>query len=241
MTADAYFREFNMASVALRLILSMICGGLIGLERESKQRGAGFRTYMLVEMGATLTMLLGEYMVCMLEGPWAALSQELGLQTDVSRFGAQVINGIGFLGAGTVMVDADKQHIKGLTTAAGLWASGCMGLAIGAGFYECVILAFILSFLSIRALSRVENYFIRNSRNVNLYLEFRAMEDLNQILGEIRAQGAEIYEVDLNRGQEDHFQNSSAVISLRLKRKTPHAQLIASMTDLKCIRLIQEI
>lgn len=242
MEAMQYLRQFNMESVALRLVLSMICGGLIGLERETKHRGAGFRTYMLVEMGATLTMLLGQYLVHMYNGPWAALIQELGLRsTDVTRFGAQVINGIGFLGAGTVMVNTEKQHVKGLTTAAGLWASGCMGLAIGAGFYECVILAFILIFLSMRVLNRLENYFVSNSRNVNLYLEFGSMDDLGLILSCIKAQGVDIYDVDIHRGKEDRFQNSSAAISLRLRKKTHHARLIASMTDLDCIRLIQEI
>lgn len=241
MTVLTYLRQFNIASVALRLFLSMVCGGLIGLERETKHRGAGFRTYMLVEMGATLTMLLGQYVVHMEAGDWAALAQTLGLHTDVARFGAQVINGIGFLGAGTVIVNAQKQHVKGLTTAAGLWASGCMGLAIGAGFYECVLLSFALIFLSMRVLNRLENYFVSNSRNVNLYLEFGSMDDLGLILGRIRTLNVDIYDVEITRGREDRFQNSSVVLSLRLKKKTHHARLIASMTDLECIRLIQEI
>ena len=120
----------------LRLALAMLLGGCIGLERERKRRPAGFRTYMLVCLGAALTVLLSLYEYTLITGPWSALAAELGMKTDVSRFGAQVINGIGFLGAGTILVTG-RQQVKGLTTAAGLWASACTGLAVGAGFYEC--------------------------------------------------------------------------------------------------------
>ena len=95
----AYLREFHFASVVLRLALAMLLGGCIGLERERKRRPAGFRTYMLVCLGAALTVLLSLYEYTLITGPWSALAAELGMKTDVSRFGAQVINGIGFLGA----------------------------------------------------------------------------------------------------------------------------------------------
>ena len=128
----AYLREFHFASVVLRLALAMLLGGCIGLERERKRRPAGFRTYMLVCLGATLTVLLSLYEFTMVTGPWSDICAEIGIKTDVSRFGAQVINGIGFLGAGTILVTG-RQQVKGLTTAAGLWASACTGLAVGAG------------------------------------------------------------------------------------------------------------
>ena len=130
MEGLAYLREMNVASVLLRLTVAMLFGGFIGLERERKRRPAGFRTYMLVCLGAALTMLLSQYESYMVTHAWHETAMEIGLRTDVSRFGAQVINGIGFLGAGTIIVTG-KQEVKGLTTAAGLWASACMGLAIG--------------------------------------------------------------------------------------------------------------
>ena len=104
-------RELNTVSILFRLALAMLFGGLIGLERGRKRRAAGFRTYMLVSLGAALTMLLGQYNFLMLETDWAALAAELGVKTDVSRFGAQVINGIGFLGAGTIIV-TNRQEVK---------------------------------------------------------------------------------------------------------------------------------
>ena len=118
------FREMTFLGVALRLIMAMFCGGLIGLNRERMRRPkglAGFRTYMMVSVGAALTMLLSQYEYTMITHQWASIAGEVGIKTDVSRFGAQVINGIGFLGAGTILVTKDNQ-IKGLTTAAGLWA-----------------------------------------------------------------------------------------------------------------------
>ena len=162
-----FLRELNMCSVMLRLTLAMFFGGLIGLERGRKRRPAGFRTYMLVCLGAALTMLLSQYEYHMINTAWSALAEESGVRTDVARFGAQVINGIGFLGAGTIIVTG-RQEVKGLTTAAGLWASACMGLAIGAGFYECVVLAFLLIFLSIRFLPYLENFIIENARIMNI-------------------------------------------------------------------------
>ena len=123
-----YFRELNFASTLLRLTMAMLFGGLIGLERERKRRAAGFRTYMLVCLGAALAMLLGQYEELMITTNWAASLEGLGVKADVARFGAQVVNGIGFLGAGTIIVTRRNQ-IKGLTTAAGLWASAIVGLA----------------------------------------------------------------------------------------------------------------
>ena len=241
MEVLAYLREFNLASIALRLVLAVVCGGLIGLERERKRRAAGFRTYMLVSLGATLAMLLGQYEAELLDTVWSTLASALGVKTDVSRFGAQVINGIGFLGAGTTIVNTGKQEVKGLTTAAGLWASACMGLAIGAGFYACVLLAFLLIVLSMRVLARIENHIIDNARNMNLYVEFQSLDDVGRIIGALKAQGVHIYEVDINHGHEERFQNPSAVFSLQLREKRAHTQLVASMMDLQCIRLIEEI
>lgn len=121
LDAFGYLRELNTASVLLRLTLAMFLGGMIGLERGFKGRPAGFRTYLIVCLGAALTMLLSQYHYVMMETAWAELAVSIGVRTDVSRFGAQVINGIGFLGAGTIIVTG-RQQVKGLTTAAGLWA-----------------------------------------------------------------------------------------------------------------------
>lgn len=235
-----YLREMNLASVLLRLLLAMLFGGLIGLERERKRRPAGFRTYMLVCMGATLTMLLSQYDYYMVTNVWSQLAAEVGIRTDVSRFGAQVINGIGFLGAGTILVTG-RQEVKGLTTAAGLWASACMGLAIGAGFYECVILAFVLIFLSIRLLPHIEQYIVENARNMNIYVEFQSLDDIGEILTCIKAQDVQIFEVDIDRGREEYSKNPSAVLFIRLNQRQAHTRVLAALSELESVYTIDEI
>ena len=235
-----YLRELNTASILLRLTLSMLCGGMIGLERGRKRRPAGFRTYMLVCLGATLTMLLGQYEYTMLTGPWASTAAEIGTRVDVSRFGAQVINGIGFLGAGTIIVTG-RQEVKGLTTAAALWASACMGLAVGAGFYECVLLGFVLIFLSIRVLPAIETLIVESARNINLYVEFRSLDDVGPIINRIKGQGAQIHEVDIDRGRDENMRRPSAVFNIRLSQRLPHTKVIAAISGLEGVYTIEEI
>ena len=233
-------RQINLGSVLLRLTLSMLFGGMIGLEREQKRRPAGFRTYMLVCLGAALTMLLSQYEYMMMETRWAAQAAAVGIRTDVSRFGAQVINGIGFLGAGTVIVTG-RQEVKGLTTAAALWASACMGLAIGAGFYECVLLGFLLIFLAIRLLPYVENFIIENARNMNIYVEFQSLDDVGAIINRIKSQGAQIYEVDIERGREENLLRPSAVFTIRLRQKQAHTRVLAAISEVEGVYTIDEI
>ena len=229
------FRDLTTGSVLLRLTLAMIFGGVIGIERGRKHRPAGFRTYMLVCLGASLTMLLGQYEALMLSTRWNP-----GLTTDVSRFGAQVINGIGFLGAGTIIVTG-RQEVKGLTTAAGLWASACMGLAIGAGFYECILLGMGLILVCVRLLPAIEALMVENARNMNLYIEFDSLDHVGAILACLKAQEADIYDVEIDRGRKDRAQNPSAVFALRLRTRHAHSRVVAAIARLECIRMIDEI
>ena len=235
-----YLRELHFASVVVRLALAMLLGGCIGLERGRKRRPAGFRTYMLVCLGAALTVLLSLYEFTMVTGPWSDICAEIGIKTDVSRFGAQVINGIGFLGAGTIIVTG-KQEVKGLTTAAGLWASACMGLAIGAGFYECVLLGFLLILLTNRLLPFVEDAIIESARNMNIYVEFQTLDNLGDIIARIKSQGGQIYEVDLDRGREERSKNPSAVFSIRLPGRHYHVRVLAAISELESVYTIDEI
>lgn len=141
-------RQLNIWTMLLRMVLAVVFGGFIGLNREQKKMPAGLRTYMLVCLGACLTSLLAVYEYNYLAATAAAA---VGVKTDVARFPAQVISGIGFLGAGTIML-TEGNRVTGVTTAACLWASACMGIAIGFGFYECAIAGWILIVLVIRVL-----------------------------------------------------------------------------------------
>lgn len=232
-----FLREFTYPSIFLRLALAMLFGGIIGLEGTRKGRAAGFRTYILVSVGSALTILLGQYMAQMLELSW---DSEEGARVDTARMGAQVINGIGFLGAGTILV-TNRQQVKGLTTAAGLWASACVGLAIGAGFYECVIPAFLLVFAVVKLLPYGEDLIIENLRNINLYMEYDKLEHTGKVVDQIRKLGVQIYEIEIDRRGIQEGKRPSAVFTLRLKQKIPHDRVLAHISALECISSIEEI
>lgn len=240
ITAFDALRELSMASVLLRLSLAMVCGGLIGMERGRKRRAAGLRTYMLVCLGATLSVILSQYFYVMLTTVWSADASIVGRTTDVSRIAAKVIGGIGFLGTGTIIITG-RQEVKGLTTAAGLWASASLGIAIGAGCYECVIIAFALMLLCISLLPAVENYIIENARNINIFVEFTSLDDIGDILGCVKAQNVQIYDVDIERGSETRSGYPSAVFSMRMNRKMPHTELMTAISELETVRSINEI
>ena len=142
MLADKFpwLMDLNILSMLVRTLLALLCAGLIGYDRDTHGSAAGLRTHILVCIGAMLAMCTGVFTAMHYGG-------------DASRIGAQVVSGIGFLGAGTIIVH--RGHISGLTTAAGLWASACIGLAIGAGFYEAAILGTIAVFFVERGLREV--------------------------------------------------------------------------------------
>lgn len=229
-------RELTMAALTLRLVMAMLFGGLIGMERGRKRRGAGFRTYMLVCVGAALAMLLGQYLAQLLDTRWSGLPAAV----DPARFGSQVINGVGFLGAGTIIVTG-RQEVKGLTTAACLWASACTGLAIGAGFYECVLLAFVLIFLCVRLLPLLESHLVEYSKNINLYVEFMPLEHMDEIIACIKAQNVQIYDVEIDWGNQSNALHPSAVFTMRMRERRPHSALIAAISRLDCICRIDEV
>ena len=235
-----YLRELNIHSLLLRLLLAVLVGGMIGLEREMKRRPAGFRTYMLVSLGAALTMILGQYYNTMLDTLWQATAQRLGNRVDVARFGAQVINGVGFLGAGTIIVTGHQQ-VKGLTTAAGLWASACMGLAIGVGFYECVLVGFFMIFFSMRLLPVIERAILSRARNVNVYIEMDNIEIFGNVVSRLKAEGLSVYDMEIEKQQREAEVQINALFSLRMPRKMQHAEVLAALSTLDGIRTIEEL
>lgn len=234
------FRTLSFGSMMLRLLLALTLGGFIGLDRERKGRPAGLRTYMFVCIGACLTMILAQYEFLLLTERWIPLTGMSDLRIDVSRYGAQVINGIGFLGAGTIIVTG-RQEVKGLTTAAGLWASGCMGLAIGSGFYECVAVGFVLILLCYILMPPIEDFLLRRARNMNVYIEFSRFQEIRQIIGFIRAQNITIFEVDLEKGHRKKGVSPHAVILMSLGQKMEHSVILSQLSQLDGVTLVEEI
>ena len=235
-----FFRELNIWSMMLRLILAVIVGGVIGFERERKGRAAGFRTYMLVALGAALTVILSQYLGMMLNTFMRDAFDIIGQRTDVVRLGTQVVSGVGFLGAGTIIVTG-KQEVKGLTTAAGLWASACMGLAVGAGFIECVFVSFLLIIFSIRVLPAIETLIINKSRNMLIYLETDNIVQLSSIISFIKREQIEIYEVEINKDDREHLNSVTALLNIRLPIQLYHADLMAALSTLDGVITIDEV
>ena len=224
--------------VVARLLIAAVCGGVVGIERGRKNRPAGFRTYILVCLGAALTMVLGQYLFFM-ESLWRNV-ETVFPTTDISRFGAQVINGIGFLGAGTIIVTG-RQQVKGMTTAAGLWASACMGLAIGAGFYMGAIICCALIILAMMFFTRFESFVITHSRNINLYVEFEDMDDLSNIVEQIRSKNVRIFDVEITKAKYSETKYPNAIFSLRLPKKMTHSSLVTLIASVDKVRTIEEL
>jgi putative Mg2+ transporter-C (MgtC) family protein len=187
----------------LRLFLAMIMGGLIGLEREIVNRPAGFRTHTLVCMGSALVMTTSEYIF--------QSNYDL-VNLDPARLGAQVISGIGFLGAGTIMNDGHR--VRGLTTAASLWVVACIGLAVGAGFYEGAIAGFIMSYITLIFLKKLEKIFEKRVGNIEISLFIRnvpgQIAKVADVIGRFKIQ---IRDIRIQEQDEDYI-NVKFLLSL---------------------------
>ena len=175
-------RDLNVLSVCVRLLLAMAFGGTIGFERGIRQRAAGLRTHMLLCVGAASTMLVSQYIYA---------SYGVG---DPARLSAQVTSGIGFLGAGTIIVTRRNQ-IKGLTTAATLWATACMGLAVGVGFYECALAMYVILIFILLLVNVVDTKYLKIPTSTALYLEVRRDVGLRNAIHFIHEIGWSVREV----------------------------------------------
>ena len=230
--------SLSIFDLLIRIGFAVLSGGLIGIDRGRKLRPAGFRTYMIVCVGAAMTMILGQYLYITSQTLFFEEGTEVSV--DVARIGAQVINGIGFLGAGTIIVTG-RQEVKGMTTAAGLWASACMGLCIGAGFYIASALCCALIIFTIVIFSHLERLILSHSRNINLFIEFEDTDDLARIIEKIKENDTRIFDVEITKAKysENHYPN--AVFSLELPKKKPHALLLSSISEIDSVRVIEEL
>ena len=199
-------RSVTMLSVSVRMLLAVLCGGIIGIEREYKRRPAGFRTHILICLGAAMTTLTSQYLYLCLEQ-----------YTDMARLGAQVVAGIGFIGAGTIIVTR-RQRVKGLTTAAGLWAAAIIGLTLGGGFYEGGLFATVLILVAELMFSRLEYRILRNAPEINLYIEYTSNDSLETLLRLLRELELKILNMGIIHSKSDDDHNACAILNLRLPR-----------------------
>lgn len=196
---SASISDLSLTAMVLRIVLSMICGGVIGLERGKADQPAGMRTYMLVSLGACIVMITGEFVF---------YKYNTG---DPARLGAQVISGIGFLGAGSIVISG-KMKIRGLTTAAGLWTSACIGLVIGIGFFECGIAATVAVYIIIGVFKRIEDRITFHGGWFSVYVCFVDVSNLADFYDGINALGMKIGDVQIF---EKKHEFKGAVISIQ--------------------------
>lgn len=222
-------RDVTLASVTTRMLLAVLCGGLIGIERAYKRRPAGFRTHILICMGAAITTLTSQF-----------LYLNLHYYTDMARLGAQVVAGIGFIGAGTIVVT--RQHrVKGLTTAAGLWASAIIGLALGGGFYEGALLTTVLVLVAESFLSRLEYRILDHVPEINLYMEYTGKPCLEEVLRFLRENKVSLQDMEITRNSDSESHNACAIFSLRFSKGVSVDELLTHVSQIEGVITVQEL
>ena len=222
--------EINALSIFIRLFLAALFGGIIGIERTTKKHAAGLRTYILVAIGACMIMLTNLFIVETFE------------TGDIGRMGAQVISGIGFLGAGTIIITS-RNRIKGLTTAAALWACAAMGLALGVGFYALALIGFIIIFSSLTFLPIIENYFSKHTSNYEIHIEFEKSENLREFIKYVRERNLKIKALEKNMAYES---SGLSVYTIYLSHEKEfkiqaHNNVIEDIRKLEYVHYVEEI
>ena len=221
-------RELTLTSIFVRLLLAVVLGGIIGMERGMKNRPAGLRTYMLVTLGACVVMVTNQYIYQVFD------------TGDPVRLGAQVVSGIGFLGAGTIIVTG-RNKIRGLTPAAGLWATATVGLAIGIGFYEVALLAGLLVFLVLTVLHKWETYMRRAGNRVELYIELKPGATLREFLDIAREYKLDVSGIHPEADSAEEVGASSFFVSLKGRRQVRHGDIINIVRKMDIVAYIEEM
>ena len=230
-------RQFSFWSVVFRLLLAILCGGIVGYGRSARNSAASFHTYMLVSLGAALSVMITLYEYTMLQTAWADVVGQVGEKFDASRMAAQVVSGIGFLGVGTILIVAHRK-VRGLTTATGMFATACMSVAAGAGFYECVLTVALLGALVLNVMVPLEVSLRRRHGNITLAVEMGDVSDIDRVASVIEAEHARVYEVDVDRTGSP----ASASFVVRLDRANgSYSAMLSSVAGLPCVHSVQDL
>lgn len=221
-------RELTYASLAVRILASILLGGMIGLDRGLKNRPAGLRTYMLVCLGACIVMITNQYVF-----------QAFGVGDPV-RMGAQVVSGIGFLGAGTIIVTARNQ-IKGLTTAAGLWASACVGLALGIGLYEVAVIGGVSIFVVLALMHKLDFLMRRNTRIMEVYVELKRSVPLGAFLDFVRTQNFEPSNLQMQLENTSDLDVLAFSVTLKGPKEFSHSDIVQTVRNMDGVSYMEEL
>lgn len=224
-----YLQGMNEIAVAIRLIIATFCGSLIGWERVVRRHSAGIRTFALVSLGSAVATVINIYLALLPE-----------LNADVSRIPAGVVSGIGFLGAGTIIVTGRNQ-IKGLTTAASLWVASCMGMAFGAGYlsvgFTCFALVLVANLILMRLSQRVEE----NSRYISLYIEVEENNGVKKLRKTFTEMGCQINSMTKTKDKTLSGSDTALMIELDFQTKYSHYKLLDELNSLDFVSYVEEV
>lgn len=221
-------RELSMFSLCFRMFAAIILGGIIGIERGMKNRPAGLRTYMLVSLGACIVMMTNQYVY------------QVYHTGDLVRMGAQVVSGIGFLGAGTIIVTSRNQ-IKGLTTAAGLWAAACVGLSIGIGLYEVAVIGSAMIWVILMILHKLDFVMRHKTKVVDAYVELNKKTPLGDFLRYARENYIEPSNVQMEHDNVAANNSVAFIVTLKSQKRQGHDAIFSTIRKMEGVSYIEEL
>ncbi len=224
-----YLQGTSSLAVAIRLVIATIFGGLVGWERIIKHHSAGIKTHALVSLGSASATALNIYLALI-----------PGLSADVSRIPAGVVSGIGFLGAGTIIVTGRKQ-IKGLSTAATLWVTSCMGMAIGAGYLAigcvCLVMVGFSNILLLQLSNRVEGY----SKYMSIYIEVNKNRGVTKLSKFLTDEGFTISSMIKSKEKTLESSDAGLLLDLDLDKKRSHTEVLNMLGELEYVNYVEEV
>jgi putative Mg2+ transporter-C (MgtC) family protein len=224
-----YLQGSSSIAVGIRLVVATVFGGLVGWERIIKHHSAGIKTHALVSLGSASATALNTY-----------LAMIPGLNADVSRIPAGVVSGIGFLGAGTILVTGRKQ-IKGLSTAATLWVTSCTGMAIGAGYLEigfvCLLMVAFSNILLKQLSNKVEGY----SKFMSIYIEVNKSRGVNKLRNLLSEQGFTIISMTKSQGKTLQSSDTGLILDLDLDKKRSHDEVLNALSNEEFVNYVEEV
>lgn len=223
-----YFAGFTTGAIALRLIFATVLGGIIGLERATKHHPAGMRTFALVCLGAAASAVANIYL--------GTLSPD---RVDLSRIPSGVVGGVGFLGVGTIMITG-KNQVRGLTTAAGLWASATLGIILGSGMLEIGLVTFALILITVFGAAELSRVQEQHNRYIGLYMEIEKSRT-RDIYDHINECGYEISSIEKKRDKTLKGSDIVLILMLDLKKRRAHAEILSEFSQIEGVHYLEEV
>ena len=235
---NSFVNKLTVEVVSLRLLLAVVFGGIVGYTREKDNKPAGFRTHILVCFGAAvISMVQDQLRINILELASMNLKLSGVIKTDLGRLGAQVVSGIGFLGAGSIMKEKGET-VGGMTTAAGIWATGCAGLGIGWGFYNLAIPAIVFMLVIIVIFKKFEPKIVKKTKLLKFEVKF--LEDKNYAKGLLATYEVfnqkliKITQIDKNEAE------NTAIFTVNMDEKIDISDVIVSLSAIKAVEVVKE-